>query len=593
MIALLRRLTLPALLFAAAGVHLPAGAGAADVEGGAAGQFVVERLEISGARGISPSALASLLATYEGGASSRELLEDDLARIVSRYRDEGYLDAEISVRLEEGSRGGAAVEILIDEGPRYMVGRVSIMGLVSLDPEKVSSSFDTRSGRVFRPRLLEEDIEQLLTHYDEIGHPFARVDPGPFVSTEVGLIDIALSVDEGPRVLIHDIRVEGNEITQKGTVARAFGLPPPQLYSRGRIEQGKRRLRSLALLPEVPVVEIDLDESSRGLLWVRMVEGPTNSVTGVIGYAPGEGSAGDRFTGFADVDLANLLGTGRRAGLHWRRVTSERSLTGIAYREPWVVGSRFDLGLNVNQMVDLAYVETEAGASLQTGIARALDLGAEVSLGRVIFEEASRGSWRTYSAALIAAWDSRDVLVNPRRGVEAKGSIEYTRSRRSSGEGADDGSDLALWKASSSIGRFFPVGADQVLFLRGGVAAVRAGSGEVPEHERFAIGGARSLRGYREEQFRTAAAGDATVEWRLLAGRRNRLFLFADGAVIARGERDVTWAIERQDRWLGKLGYGAGVRIASRIGVVGVDYALGDETHFPRGRIHITVESSF
>ncbi|KPJ53395.1 hypothetical protein AMJ39_04815 [candidate division TA06 bacterium DG_24] len=570
------------------------GAGSSDPdESGAMEEFLVERLEISGETGIDGRTLRAMFTAGPGDRTSREVLTQDVDRVIALYRDRGFIDAAVSIEFEPEAGGGTVVKVSIEEGPRYRVGQVSVAGLVSFDSAEARSSFDTREGQIFRPRILEADIDRLLSRYEESGHPFARVEPGPFEVPEEGLIDIELSVDEGPFVIVHAIRVEGNELTRASTVQKAFGIPPPRIYSQRHIERGRRRLKSVAVLPYYPVVEIEFEGEGKGVLAVRMAEGPTNSVTGMVGYAPGEGDDEDLVTGFADVDLGNLFGTGRKAGLRWRRVTSERSYTEISYHEPWAGGSRFDLGLGLRQLVDEEYVETEGSAALSTAVAGDVDLGAEVGVGRVVFGAGLGGSSRKYSAAVFTTWDTRDDVVNPRTGMDARGSIEYAVTRESSEGGAGRRSALELWRTASSIGRFFPVGVGSVLLVRGGVAAVWADAGGVPEYERFAVGGARWLRGYREEQFRSPAVVDATVEYRVLVGRRNRLSLFADGGVIAKAEGDARWAVEQRDRWMGKVGYGAGVRIGSPVGVVGFDYALSEDVRFPRGRVHIRVESSF
>jgi hemolysin activation/secretion protein len=112
----------------------------------------------------------------------------------------------------------------------------------------------------------------------------------------------------------------------------------------------------------------------------------------------------------------------------------------------------------------------------------------------------------------------------------------------------------------------------------------------VPRWDLFAIGGARSLRGYREEQFLVTAAWTFQNEWRWLTdGQGSALYAFGDLGFLpetrARQLEDIF------ERFL--FGVGLGVRQASRIGILGVEYGVPRGSGVLEGRLHLRLDAVF
>ena len=112
----------------------------------------------------------------------------------------------------------------------------------------------------------------------------------------------------------------------------------------------------------------------------------------------------------------------------------------------------------------------------------------------------------------------------------------------------------------------------------------------VARYDLFAVGGANSLRGYREEQFLTPGSAIVQLECRWLQDAAgSALYGFVDAALLSprqgRRERD------RFNRFL--LGTGLGVRQATRLGVLGVEYGVAKGENPLDGRIHLHLDAMF
>src|SRR5690606_26046770 len=127
---------------------------------------------------------------------------------------------------------------------------------------------------------------------------------------------------------------------------------------------------------------------------------------------------------------------------------------------------------------------------------------------------------------------------------------------------------------------FVPTLRRQVLVL-GGDAALLLGD-VYDDSDLFRFGGATSLRGYDEEQFRGNVVGRALVEYRYQIDRTSFAFLFADVGYIRRPETPGVSGDESV-----RPGYGLGLQYRTPLGLVNVSYALNPDDGPTRGKVHL------
>ena len=106
----------------------------------------------------------------------------------------------------------------------------------------------------------------------------------------------------------------------------------------------------------------------------------------------------------------------------------------------------------------------------------------------------------------------------------------------------------------------------------------------MPFSDLFRVGGATTLRGYRENQFRGASVGWLNIEYRFITGKISRLFLFSDVGFIS----------DRQQQGdISRYSYGAGIRASTAIGQIGIDFGIGEGDSFTNGKIHLSLNGAF
>ncbi len=119
---------------------------------------------------------------------------------------------------------------------------------------------------------------------------------------------------------------------------------------------------------------------------------------------------------------------------------------------------------------------------------------------------------------------------------------------------------------------------------------VRAGyaGGTLPFFEQFFVGGAESIRGYREDRFWGTRMLIGSVELRkpIAQSIAGVLFLDYGDAWGSATEFDVD-ELPQSETFKGHFGFGVGMRVNTPIGHLRLDYGVGNEggrTHFSMGQ---------
>jgi hemolysin activation/secretion protein len=118
-----------------------------------------------------------------------------------------------------------------------------------------------------------------------------------------------------------------------------------------------------------------------------------------------------------------------------------------------------------------------------------------------------------------------------------------------------------------------------------------AGSGNWPlegrsnRGELYSLGGANSIRGFREREFLTNLFLYGNFELQFLLAPRSRASVFAVPGLINRLGGDVDWRRV--------LGYGLGMESGAKDWTCGISYALNPDRDLGDGFVHLRVTNNF
>lgn len=523
-----------------------------------------------------------------------------LRQLLDFYHDQGFYHCVIDSAIAriDSSQRQAAVIIFLNEGPRFHLQSLRFRG-DSL-PEW-TNRVETKSGQPLNVSRLQQDIEFGLTRAENAGRPLAeiRIDSLEINSlpTRSGEIKLVLHQEAGPLIRINEITVQGNQLTRARVITRETRIRTGEIYRQNQIDKIPRRLLRLGFFQTVDPPELYLKENGVAGLLIKVQESRANQFDGVIGYIPGTSTQKGYFTGLLDLSLGNLLGTGRKISAHWEKKSRESQAFTFGYLEPWILNYPVHAGFQFQQLIqDSTYLQRNWEGKIELPITENLSAFTQFGTQSVIPDSLGMqtlGIPRSTAQFITLGlrYDTRDDLLNPRRGVFYQTSLKLNRKHSSVFQGitlpAAVLGDFNQQEISFDLETYLEIFPLQV--LSGNVHTRQISSNEdyIPLPEQFRLGGARTLRGYREEQFTGTRMAWLNLEYRYLLSRRARVFAFADLGYFSRMTQT---KIRVEDH---KFGFGFGLRIETRLGIMGVDYGLGEGSGLLGGLIHVGLVNEF
>lgn len=508
----------------------------------------------------------------EDVAFSDSLLERELVRLDSLYFSYGLLAATMTIDTVR-SAGRVDIEVDISEGERTRVGAVSVSGSAFYTTDEIIDRLGVRTGDPFDPVALEGSLRRLLVTYNDAGFPYAQVWLTGFVyRPESNRAELSFSIFEGDRAAIEHLFFEGLGKTDTTTALRISRLREGAVYNERAIQRARSYLRSSGLFESVGGVEVrrGKDGAVDVVIPLKEIE-RYNRFQGAFGFSRKDDGE-YVLNGSAEVELRNIAGTGRSAMFSWLNDGEKYSEVDVRYGEPFLFSSPVHLDVEMRQIVQDTVFTWHSGGlyftvplgpdySIVAGAAGDRNVPGSGELLRSIRQRYRLGFER---------WGGN--LLNVRAHIDGAYKRNYLRGDRAEHEGQI----LYRLEAAVDITTFH----NQSFFCRLVSEAVFS-SRVIPAAERFPLGGAKTLRGYRENQFRGERIIYTNFEYRF--GQEGRLFVFDD----------VGWFYRDEDGWTVKNGAGFGLRSASALGIIELSFGVGDRLSLEGTRIHISLQERF
>lgn len=532
-------------------------------------------------------------------------LNANCKRLIEHLQVAGFYFAKLDSINQQYSIDSTTVNfsVFLDEGERLKVWDYQVQGIDSLRG-KTNFRLRVKKDRFFSSTDLETDANNLINWLAMQGYAYGQVHVA-----ELSLLNrqklgsamkVVLLVEPGRQIRIADIRVYGNKQTKKATILRELPIGAGDLFHPDRFHKIESALTNLGYFKWVNPPRLELLNGGNARVVIELGEGPQNRFDGVLGYNPGADGKDGFVSGLLNFGFGNLFGTGRELEAKWERRSESTQAFRLRYIEPWVAGFPLQAGFGFEQLIqDSSYIERNIGIDALYRLNETLRLSAGVNFREVSPDSATRfrlGIQPSSSLDLSIGlhYNNLDNILNPGRGVLF--ATTFTLSRKDIEKSLTEPqltpqNNVEQKHISLDLAAYIPLWNWQVFALNLHGREVRSVEEIVPIPDQYRLGGARSLRGYREEQFRGERLAWMNIEYRYLLGQRSRLFVFTDIGYIFRRELDAEQNIRLIE--LVKPGFGFGARLETRLGLLGLDYGLGQGDGFSSGKIHISVINEF
>ena len=524
------------------------------------------------------------------------------------YRGKGYADASVRSALAEYDPAlhGFTLTFTIDEGPLYHFGDISVAcNVPGLDTEKLRRLLVAQSGAVFDGRALDKTTEVLAIELSKLGFPFAQAAPRITRDAAARRIDVAFTIDQGPRTYVERIDIRGNTRTSGYVIRREFDITEGDAYNRTLIDRAERRLKNLNYFKTVKITRKPGSAPDRVVLDVEVAEQSTGEFNIAGGYSTTDGL-------LAEVKLGdrNFLGSGKSVS---GTVTYGQYARGIdlSASEPYFLGTRVAAGIELYGRQNQAspyqsYGSDIYGATLQLGTPITEQLGAQYRYSiynqNVTFDPTSQAAAPSLPVRQAAAagpqWVSAvgstisyNTLDNPKSPTSG-----FNSQLRQDLAGL--GGDVRFLRTTQDVRYYHPINDDVVALARGQGGYVTGWGGrQVPLLNSF-FGGPTMVRGFAPNGFgpRDLTPGSTmdnvggSMYWATTAELQSNIpgvpqeyglkaTAFVDAGSVFRYNGPTTFPGSAQSLQLAnnnvvRSSVGAGLTWASPFGNLTVDYAV-------------------
>ena len=571
---------------------------------------LITGLSISGVTAEQQAQLLPILSEKIGDAVS----VDGVFKDVTNLGNTGYFSEvnPVFTSVHEGVKLDFAVTV------NPITTGVSFEGNTVYTSEVLTKFMDLQPGQVLNSVYVGQKVQGINAAYARDGYMLAHVD-GIRVDDQ-GVLHV--HIVEG---IVEDIIPAGNKKTRDKVITREFVQKKGKPFNKFLVRRSVERIYNLGFFDDVNVRMLPGDQDPNNvIIEIDVLEHKTGTITLGAGYSESDG-----LMGIIEFGEDNFRGTGDKFKVHWE-IGGKKKYKNyqISYLKPWIDSKGTSLGFSFFNREDEYTDYNEDGNEVAEYNKKSR--GFNISFGRQTGEytrdyltlesrkdtykwdsddssgyrydtdaisnttgsgndwnntnPSTGGSWnfasnnyvknnfgRINSITWQKVYDSRDNIYDPTRGRR----ISYTAQWAGHGLGGD----FDFYKFTAEARMYKKLGAKNVLAFRARGGFIQ---GDAPYSQLFTLGGADSLRGYEDDQFRGKYMYNATLEFRFPIVKKVSGVLFTDIG-DAWDAPNVTWYNSKKTF---NYGVGAGVRITTPIGPVKLDYGVGkhkNKFHFSFG----------
>jgi outer membrane protein insertion porin family len=522
------------------------------------------------------------------GTYKEEVLKNDAALIADFYMNNGFINVKIGepvVKMDD-AKEALVVSIGITEGDQYRVGEVGFKGDMLETANDLRTKIKSEPGEIFSRANVRTDIGALTDVYADKGYAFANVNPITKLNAEKKLVDLTYDMEKGEIVYLERINIAGNPKTRDKVIRRELRVTEGELYSATGMKRSKQNLMNTGYFEEATIASVKGSNANKLNVDVNVKEKPTGTFSVGGGY-----SSLDGIIGQASVQQANFLGLGLKANLSGSFGGSSNTYS-VGLTDNYFLDTKWTLGgdLYRSQRTYDSYSRRLTGGDIKAGYPLSDNLSTffmykyEV---KDIYDPVA--SYTLYNARNPDAYPLGVSTTSSIFGSISRNTTDYRLDPTSgminsiSAEFAGLGGDNKFARYIGDTIWFHPLYKKLIFSTKLTLGYIQEVGGKtIPIDEKFYLGGISSLRGYK-------ARTVSPYVWDVVNGH-----VYTGGTTELYGNTELTFPIMSDvgikgvvffdygnsygdgfDKYKSiLLSYGAGIRWASPIGPLRLEYGI-------------------
>lgn len=549
---------------------------------------------------------------FRSEADCREYLQT----LAGQLRKQGYLGASLDSLQLDSTQGRAWL----------FLGGIYTWKALHMDAE-LRKLLETAgwSLRTDRQQLadfskVEAEGEKVIAYMERHGYPFARLSLDS-IRLDGHAVEATVRLERGPIYKIDSIRVIGNARIKPAFMERYLDIPAGSPYRKDRLDMVSNRLLELPYARESRPWDMTM-VGTGSTLNLYLEDKQASQVNVLVGFLPDNAQTGGKLllTGEANMNLRNAFGGGESIDVNWQQIQVKSPRLNLGFQQPYIFRSALGVDFNFDLFKkDSSFINLNLQLGLQY-------LVSSRQTGRIFFQMLTTNlltvdtnrvkatkqlppylDVTTTNLGLDYRFNHTDYRFNPRKGQEV--SVLFTAGLRRIRENSaitgltrdfsgNEYNYASLYdtleaktyilKAKVSAAQYLKLSRQST--LKAGLQAGIVQARDLFNNEVFQIGGYKLLRGFDEESIFATRYAIGTLEYRYLIGQNSFLYAFTDGGWAA------NTGYAQQDSH-GYLGFGAGISLETRAGILNLAYAVGKRDDLPlnfrQSKIHFGFVSLF
>ncbi|MBN2035589.1 MAG: BamA/TamA family outer membrane protein [Chitinispirillaceae bacterium] len=286
----------------------------------------VGRITVQGNQAVKTNKILGVMETrpsrfWRSSPYSRSKLRFDKRTIEAFYRQQGFLEAEVTVAEVDFDTLDRHVDIAIaiTEGKQTTIDTVALIGRTVLDTNELREALACKGGEPFSTLAVQKDITSMTSGMASKGYLKAKVDDGIHVDREERTARVAFSFAQGPLCFTGPLQIQGLEKVRARVVRRELHFNEGDTLTSGSIKKTLRHLYGTGLFDFVQILPSVSDSGNDSSDTSETLTMPVSIVLDETKFFTIDASAGygtnEHFRASLRTAFANCFGLGHTLAL--------------------------------------------------------------------------------------------------------------------------------------------------------------------------------------------------------------------------------------------------------------------------------------
>ena len=305
---------------------------------------------------------------FTSSALSEQRIENDKLLLKNFYQNKGFYDAQIeSAFASVDKNNNFSLTFSINSGKKHKFGDFEIKTTAPTFKDQDINEIKLLSNKLLKNEFYSTDLinklnRQVVIFLDSKKYSNYEINIQELKKSD-DVVSIIFQLDEGQKILIDKINIQGNTITEEKVIRDNLLLAEGDYLNSTKVKKSIDKIKSSKLFSKVDYKVVDSEKKNFKDFNLFVKEQPTGSISAGVGY----GSNGGLFE--ASINEKNFLGKGINLDFTGRIATEE--IKGeFTYLDPNFRQSDKELSASIFSVVDdftnSGYQNKKAGTRLAT-----------------------------------------------------------------------------------------------------------------------------------------------------------------------------------------------------------------------------------